>query len=180
MIEVRVLTGLEAREAIPDLSAILIDSVEDGASIGFLEPTTPQTAQFFWEGVVRAVEVSTVALLVATVDGAIQGTVHVKFAQHENQPHRVDISKLLVHRQARGRGLSRLLMEAAERVTRDAGRFLMVLDTATGSKADFIYPHLGWQASGIIPDYAMNPDRSLVANVASTIAVLGPCNGVEC
>jgi GNAT superfamily N-acetyltransferase len=157
------LSNSEASDAIAALSEILIDSVEDGASIGFLEPTSPETARAFWEGVVRAVDAGTTVLLVAIVDGVIEGTVHVKFAQHENQPHRVDISKLLVHRRARGRGLSRLLMEAAEQATRDAGRFLMVLDTATGSVADSIYPHLGWQASGVIPDYAMNPDRSLVA-----------------
>jgi GNAT superfamily N-acetyltransferase len=163
VVNVCVLSISAAFDAIPQLAEILIDSVEDGASIGFLEPTSPETARLFWEGVARAVEASTVALLVAVEDGVIQGTVHVKFAQNANQPHRVDISKLLVHRRARGRGLSRLLMEAAEQVTRDAGRFLMVLDTATGSAADAIYPHLGWQASGIIPDYAMNPDRSLVA-----------------
>jgi GNAT superfamily N-acetyltransferase len=163
-VEIRVLTNVDqARSAIPGLSDVIIDSVDDGNSIGFLEPMSLATATAFWEGVVRSVEVGTVALLVAIENDVVQGTVHVKFAQAENQPHRVDISKLLVHRRARGQGVSRLLMEAAEQVTRDAGRFLLVLDTATGSPADSIYPHLGWNASGIIPDYAMNPDGSLVA-----------------
>jgi GNAT superfamily N-acetyltransferase len=161
--DIRVLTVADARAAIPGLCEVIIDSVEDGNSIGFLEPMSMPTAMTFWEGVVKSVELGTVALLAAVENDVVQGTVHVKFAQTENQPHRVDISKLLVHRRARGRGISRLLMTAAEEVTRTAGRFLLVLDTATGSPADSIYPHLGWNASGIIPDYAMNPDGSLVS-----------------
>ena len=75
-----------------------------------------------------------------------------------NQPHRGDLKKLLVHRSARGRGLARLLMEAAEREAARRGKTLLVLDTATGSDAEAIYPRLGWEPVGVIPDYALWPE----------------------
>lgn len=151
----------EARDAISELAALLVDAVESGASVGFMSPFSLEESSLFWEGVVDAVGAGTTALLVAAESSVIAGSVQVKFAAMPNQQHRVDISKLLVHRRARGRGISTLLMNAAENVTRDAGRYLMVLDTATGSLADSIYPRLGWQRSGIIPNYARNPDGTM-------------------
>jgi len=33
------------------------------------------------------------------------------------------------------------------------GRSLLVLDTPSGSQAEAVYAHLGWQRAGEIPDY---------------------------
>ncbi|MBW8283503.1 MAG: GNAT family N-acetyltransferase, partial [Rhizobium sp.] len=90
--------------------------------------------------------------------GRVIGTVQVGFATKPNQPHRGDLMKLLVHRRARGLGLSRLLMEAAEAEAAKAGRTLLVLDTATGEPAEKIYERLGWSRTGVIPNYALFPD----------------------
>jgi GNAT superfamily N-acetyltransferase len=84
--------------------------------------------------------------------------VQVGFAAMPNQPHRGDLKKLLVHRRARGLGLSRLLMQAAEREAASRGRTLLVLDTATGEPAEGIYQRLGWHRAGVVPDYALFPD----------------------
>ena len=98
--------------------------------------------------------------VVAEVEGKVVGTVQIGLASKPNQPHRGDLMKLLVHRSARGLGLSRLLMAAVEEEAARRGRSLLVLDTATGSDAEAIYPRFGWERVGIIPDYALFPDGS--------------------
>ena len=158
MTTIRILTGAEAHAAVPALSEILVDCVDGGASVGFMLPYGMNDAALYWQGVADQVAAGTTLLLVAEIDGRMFGTVQVGFAQMPNQPHRGDLKKLLVHRAVRGNGLSRLLMDAAERQAAAHGKTLLVLDTATGSPAEAIYPRLGWIRSGVIPDYALWPD----------------------
>jgi GNAT superfamily N-acetyltransferase len=158
MTTIRILTGAEAHAVVPALSEILVDCVDGGASVGFMLPYGMNDAASYWQGVADLVATGTTLLLVAEIDGKILGTVQVGFAQMPNQPHRGDLKKLLVHRAARGKGLSRLLMDEAERQAAAHGRTLLVLDTATGSPAETIYPRLGWIRTGTIPDYALWPD----------------------
>jgi GNAT superfamily N-acetyltransferase len=163
MPDIRLLTAAEARAAIPELCEILSDCVGGGASVGFMQPYSPADAEPYWRGVADAVADGGTLLLAAALDGRIVGTVQVGAAQMPNQPHRGDLKKLLVHRAARGKGLARLLMEAAEREAARRGKTLLVLDTATGSDAEAIYPRLGWERVGVIPDYAMWPEGGLCA-----------------
>lgn len=163
MPDIRMLSGKEARDAIPALCEILADCVNGGASVGFMQPYAVPDAEPYWQGVADAVAAGGTLLFVAEVEGNIVGTVQVGFAQMPNQPHRGDLKKLIVHRSARGRGLARLLMDAAERASARHGRTLLVLDTATGSDAEAIYPRLGWERAGVIPDYAMWPEGGLCA-----------------
>ncbi|MDO3433260.1 GNAT family N-acetyltransferase [Rhizobium sp. CBN3] len=158
MPDIRILSAEEARAAIPALSEVLADCVTGGASVGFMQPYGLEDAEPYWLDVADAVAAGSSLLLVAKLDGRIVGTVQVSAAQMPNQPHRGDLKKLLVHRSARGRGLARLLMEAAEREAAARGKTLLVLDTATGSDAEAIYPRLGWQRVGVIPDYALWPE----------------------
>ena len=88
--------------------------------------------------------------------GATVGTVQVVLAAPENQPHRGEVAKMLVHRTARRRGLGAALMRAAEAVALDAGKALLVLDTASDA-AERLYERLGWQRVGVIPGYALWP-----------------------
>ncbi|TCQ11557.1 ribosomal protein S18 acetylase RimI-like enzyme [Rhizobium sp. PP-F2F-G36] len=157
---IRRLTGEDARAAIPELSAILIDCIDGGASVGFLSPFGDEDAATYWTGVADAVTAGHSVLLVAEADGEILGTVQLGIGLPPNQPHRADLKKLLVHRRGRGRGLARLLMTAAESQSLALGRHLLVLDTATGSPAEAIYARLGWSRAGVIPDYALFPDGS--------------------
>lgn len=163
MSDIRLLSAAEARAAIPDLCEILSDCVSGGASVGFMQPYSPADAEPYWQGVADAVADGGTLLFAARQDGRIVGTVQICAAQMPNQPHRGDLKKLLVHRAARGKGLARLLMEAAEREAARRGKTILVLDTATGSDAEAIYPRLGWQRVGVIPDYAMWPEGGLCA-----------------
>jgi ribosomal protein S18 acetylase RimI-like enzyme len=97
-------------------------------------------------------------LLAAFLDSQLVGTVQILVSMPPNQPHRADIAKLLVLRSARGKGIGRRLMEHAEEVSRLAGKTLLVLDTATGDRAEALYIRLGWTKLGVIPGYAMYPD----------------------
>ena len=155
---VRSLSAREAREAVPDLSEITIDCVEGGASIGFMAPLTVERAEAFWRGVAEDVAAGGRVLLVAEERAVIVGTVQVVLGQPENQPHRADVAKMLVHRRARGRGIGAALIRAAEDAARAAGKTLLVLDTCAGSDAERLYGRLGWTRVGVVPDYALYPD----------------------
>ncbi|WP_416796537.1 GNAT family N-acetyltransferase [Ciceribacter azotifigens] len=156
---IRLLNKEEALTCLPDLCDVLCDCVDGGASIGFMSPLAPADAAAYWQGVAAAVGRNEALLLVAEDETRrVVGTVQIGFALKPNQPHRADLMKLLVHRVARGRGLSRQLVVAAEREAMARGRWLLVLDTATGEPAEAIYERFGWVRSGVIPDYALFPD----------------------
>jgi GNAT superfamily N-acetyltransferase len=143
---------------IAQLAAVLIDCVEGGASVSFMLPLTPERAQAFWRRVADGVARGERALLVAEDEaGRIVGTVQLVLDQPENQPHRADLAKMLVHRSARRRGLGEALMRAAETTARECGKTLLVLDTVTGADGERLYARLGWQRVGSIPDYALFP-----------------------
>lgn len=140
------------------LTDVLIDCVEGGASVGFMLPLPRAKAERFWIRIIGGVAAGERALLVAEdAAGAIVGTVQVVLALPENQPHRAEVAKLLVHRRARRSGVAAALMAGAEAVAASEGRTLLVLDTVTGSDAERLYARLGWQTCGRIPGYALWP-----------------------
>ena len=140
---------------IEELADLLIDSIDGGASVSFMYPLAPAKAQAFWRRVAADVAAGERALLVAEDDIGIVGTVQLALKQPENQPHRADLAKMLVHRRARRQGLGGALMEAAEDTARECGKTLLVLDTVTGSDAERLYARLGWVRVGEIPDFAL-------------------------
>ncbi|AHF74677.1 GCN5-related N-acetyltransferase [Candidatus Sodalis pierantonius str. SOPE] len=152
--------GADINQAdLADLIALLIDCVEGGASVGFMLPLPEARTEAFWRRKTALAASGDHGLLVARdAGGKIIGTVQVVLAQPENQPHRGDIIKLLVHRGARRLGVGEALMRAAQ-----VGKTLLVLDTATGSAAERLYTRLGWRRVGVIPDYALYPDGRLTA-----------------
>jgi GNAT superfamily N-acetyltransferase len=157
---IRRLHGLTEAEA-RGLAEVLVDCVEGGASVSFMQPLTLERALAFWQGVGTATARGERVLLVAEDDAeGIQGTVQLVLDQPENQPHRADLSKMLVHRRARRCGLGALLMQAAEDSARRAGKSLLVLDTASAD-AERLYERLGWQRCGVIPGYALLPQGGL-------------------
>ena len=148
---------------IDGLADVLIDCVEGGASVSFMAPLSRDRAVAFWRTVADGVAGGERAVLVAEDAMGVCGTVQLVLAQPENQPHRADLAKMLVHRRVRGQGLGAALMRAAEDMARECGKTLLVLDTITGSVADRLYERLGWQRVGVIPDYALMPEGGLSA-----------------
>lgn len=148
----------------PRLCEILVDCVQHGASVGFLAPLDPAEAGQYWRRVENAVAGGRRIVLVASSPdgGEIAGTVQLDVNTMANQPHRGTVSKLLVHSAQRRRGVGEALMAALEQAALDAGRWLLTLDTATPA-AERLYERMGWTRSGVIPDYALNPDGTLTA-----------------
>lgn len=149
----------EARTCAFALADVLVDCVEGGASVGFLRPLAHDRAVAFWTSVAGAVERGERVLLVAEDPaGRIVGTVQLVLALPENQPHRADVVKMLVHRSARRQGIGERLMAAVDQVARDEGRSVLVLDAVTGGDAERLYERAGWQRVGVVPRYALMPD----------------------
>ncbi len=163
-ITVRRLGAEEAAAAVEALAEVLIDCVEGGASVSFMLPLGHDKAQAFWHGVADGVARGERALLVAE-DGAgrIVGTVQLVMAMPDNQPHRADVAKMLVHRRARRAGVGQRLLAALDEVAREEGRTVLVLDTVTGGDAERLYERAGWQRVGAVPKFALMPDGAFCA-----------------
>jgi GNAT superfamily N-acetyltransferase len=139
------------------LCDVLIDCVEGGASVSFMHPMTRAKAESFWNAAAASLARGERLVLVAEDERGICGTVQVILNLPENQPHRGDVAKMLVHRRARRRGVGAALLAAAEVDALKAGRTLLVLDTVTGGDAERLYARQGWQRCGEIPRYALFP-----------------------
>jgi GNAT superfamily N-acetyltransferase len=158
---IRRLEANEARTHAAALGAVLADCVAGGASVNFMNPYSLAEGEAFYRDVAESVAGGESLLLAAFLDGRLVGTVQVQFVCKPNQLHRVDIAKMLVDRSARGRGIGTALMRAAEVEIIKAGRWLAVLDTATGGEAERLYRRLGWKECGVIPDFARWPEGGL-------------------
>jgi GNAT superfamily N-acetyltransferase len=146
---------------IDGLADVLIDCVEGGASVSFMHPLTRDRAVAFWRRVAEDVAAGPRALLVAEDAQGLCGTVQLMLDLPENQPHRADVAKTLVHRRARRQGVGAALMRAAEATALECGRTLLVLDAVTGGDAARLYERLGWVRVGEIPGYALMPRGGL-------------------
>jgi ribosomal protein S18 acetylase RimI-like enzyme len=141
-----------------DLVELLADAVEGGASVGYVWPVDRALLTTFWQGVGADVAAGRAELLVAEDATGIAGCVMLVPSMKPNGRHRAEVVKLLVHRRARRQGLGERLMHAVETRARARGLSLMVLDTTADSPAERLYRRLGWQVSGTIPGYALDPD----------------------
>ena len=140
------------------LAEVLIDCVEGGASVSFMLPLSREKARAYWRGVAESAARGERAVLAAVdAPGTIVGTAQLILDLPENQPHRGDLAKMLVHRRARRAGVGAALLAAAEECAREEGRTLLVLDTASAEAAR-LYERHGWQRVGQVPGYALFPD----------------------
>ncbi len=158
---IRRLDAAEARARADELADILLDCVAGGASVSFMADMPRAEALAFWRKVADGVARGERILLAAEAAERLVGTVQVVASGIPNQPHRSDLSKMLVHRDGRGRGIGTALLREAEARSLEAGWWLMVLDTVAGSEGDRLYARGGWTPVGVIPNFALFPDGSL-------------------
>ena len=147
------------------LVELLRDSVEGGASVGFLAPLKRELAEAFWRDMLREVGSARVILIATTEEGDVAGSVQLALGQKENGRHRAEVQKLLVHSRYRNQGLGRRLMNAIEHEAQQRGITLVVLDTIEGELAEQLYVKLGYIRVGEIPHYASFPNGRLWATV---------------
>jgi ribosomal protein S18 acetylase RimI-like enzyme len=149
-------------DAIDGLAALLVDAVEGGAAVNFLAGVAHDEAAAWWEARSEAVRAGAITVFVARGVGdgddaeRIVGSTLLERSRNQNSPHRAEIGKVIVHRSVRRRGIATALMRAAEEQARAEGRWMLVLDTVTGSPASALYEGLGWQTVGTIPGYALS------------------------
>jgi ribosomal protein S18 acetylase RimI-like enzyme len=156
------------------LAELLHAVVHEGASVSFILPFSMDEARVFWrDRVLPAVRQRARRLWVARLDGRIVGAVQLILDTPPNQKHRAEIAKLLVHPEARRRGIARALMNAAESAAREERRTLITLDTRTGDRAEPLYRSLGYEVAGIIPGYSKAPDSDALE--ATTILYKKTC-----
>jgi ribosomal protein S18 acetylase RimI-like enzyme len=174
---VRSLAGMSrvrvrVRRATPDdhagLVDVLVDCVEGGASVGFMLPFSREEAESFWAGVLADCDGDGDGRIVLVAEDAetndVVGTVQVLVAMPPNQPHRGEITKMLVLRSARRRGAGEALMRSAQEEAIAAGKTLLTLDTASDA-AERLYERLGWKLVGTVPGYALWPQGGPVQTV---------------
>ena len=157
---IRALTPEAMTARLDEFCDLVMDCVEGGASVGFMAPLSRERARAFWQGIGASVERGD-RILLAAMDGpagVVTGSVQLVLAQPDNQPHRGDVSKMLVHSRARRQGLGAALLAAIEAAAVEAGKTLLVLDTVPDSPADRLYRRAGWTPVGVIPGFAMMPD----------------------
>ena len=138
-----------------ELGALLHACVHSGASVNFVLPYTADDSEAYWRNtVLPGVRGGTRLLLVAQRGGSIAGSVRLDYDTPPNQPHRAEVSKLLVHPDFRRQGIARALMAELEREAIRLGRSLITLDTRTGDNAEPLYASLGYRTVGVIPGYS--------------------------
>jgi len=140
-----------------DLARLLADAVDSGAAVSFLAPLALERAEEWWRKTLSAAHPRAIVLAARDAEG-IAGTVQLHPAWAPNQPHRAEITKLLVHRRSRRSGLGTQLMQTIEDAARDAGFRLLTLDAKRGAAAEHLYRRLGWIHAGTIPRYALDTD----------------------
>ncbi|MCC6392395.1 MAG: GNAT family N-acetyltransferase [Bryobacterales bacterium] len=158
---IRRMTADDVMENISGLCALLSDAVDSGASIGFLPPLDPIEALAYWDSVRLAVHDGSCILLAAFEGAELAGSVQLDLCMRANGSHRAEVTKLMVHRAARRKGLGTALMAAVEEAARAAGRSLLVLDTRKGDPSEAVYRGTGYQVAGEIPNYARSANGEL-------------------
>ncbi|HLL54491.1 MAG TPA: GNAT family N-acetyltransferase [Myxococcaceae bacterium] len=163
-VSVRRVGASEAAALVEPLADVLIDCVDGGASVSFMAPLSREKAVAFWRHVADSVAKGERVLLIAQ-DGAgrVLGTVQLILSLPENQPHRADVAKMLVHSEARRRGIAQRLLDAVDEEARKEGRTVLVLDAVTGGDAERLYERAGWRRVGVIPKYALMPNGDFCA-----------------
>jgi GNAT superfamily N-acetyltransferase len=149
---------------IRSLAQLLVDAVESGAGVSFLDGLTEEEAEAWWRSILTTSPKRAIILIARDAEGVV-GTVQLQPAWAPNQPHRADVAKLIVHRRARRRGIGRALMSSLERAAYADGFTLLLLDTCKGYDAERLYQSSGWVRVGEVPGFAINPDGTLCDTV---------------
>ncbi|NPV21294.1 GNAT family N-acetyltransferase [Bradyrhizobium aeschynomenes] len=143
------------------LNEMLIETVANGGSVSFMHPLSADDANAFWRDSLSSAARGERIVLGAIDGDTVVGTVTLQLKLPPNQPHRAEIAKMMTRVSHRKRGIATALLRAAEGLARQHGRTMLVLDTAEDGGASELYEGLGFQLSGIIPDYAVKPHGGL-------------------
>ena len=152
-------------DVVEELAELIIEVVANGGSVSFMHPLSKKTAMAFWETSLASADRGERVVLGARENGKLISTVSLLLNCPENQPHRAEIAKLMTRVDKRGRGVARALVKEAEQIAVKKGRTLLNLDTAADEGAAGFYESLGFNKTGVIPDYALKPHGGLTDTI---------------
>jgi acetyltransferase len=155
-VSIRPVTLAEFETLIPALADLLRDSVNRGASLGFMAPLAHHEARNYWLSLRGEMQTGTRLLLAATIDGRLIGSGQLSLPVWSSATHRAEIQKLFVASAARGLGIGKSLMAALHDLARQRGRSLVLLGTRSGDSPEKFYKALGYREAGVIPGYTID------------------------
>ncbi len=142
-----------------DLCDASESAIESGGGFGWIELPPRDTLERYWRGVVAMPSRS---LYAARLDDVICGSAQIVFppANNQAQKHAVQLTGLFIAPWARGRGLSRMLMERVEADVRDNGFSVINLDVReTMEAAVQLFEALDYKRICVHPFYAFIEDK---------------------
>jgi len=154
---VRAATPATLARHLAELSALLVEAVGGGASLGFVAPLALDDARDYWLSLRSEIVTGTRLLLVAEEDDRLVGAGQLALPAWPNARHRAELQKLCVAVAARGRGIGRTLVSALHDAARARGRSLILLNARHDSAAERLYVSLGYRRVGVIPGHTLGP-----------------------
>lgn len=141
---------------VPGLVELLKESVDEGASLGFLPPLAREEAREYWESLRGELDAEKRVLIVAMLGEALVGSGQLALPPLPNARHRAEVHKLIVSSAVRSRGVGRALMVALHAEARRRGRTLLILNTRRGEYPELFYRRLGYEEIGVVPGYTVD------------------------
>jgi acetyltransferase len=154
---IRPVSPAELDELLPDLIDLFRETVNGGVPMGFLPPLSHDQGRNYWLSVRTELKAGTRLLLAAFTESGLVGSGQLALATRPNAPHRAEVEKLFVTTALRGHGVGKLLMAALHAAARERGRYLVLLNTRHGSRAESFYKELGYREVGPIPGWSLGP-----------------------
>ncbi|MDK4790500.1 MAG: GNAT family N-acetyltransferase [Acinetobacter sp.] len=160
MKDIEILEIKEIGDYEESLSLLLEDSINSGASIGFLAPIKKNEVLDYWREVNHKLAPGNSRLWIAIQQRKVIGSVQLSLMSKKNGVHRAEVEKLMVLTTARKQGIATLLMNELENFAREKGLRLLVLDTREGDVSEFLYSKIGFVRVGVIPSFALSSNGS--------------------
>jgi len=161
MINIKMITASEMDTYVSDLTSLLVDCVDEGASIGFLSPLPESDAKQYWETIKDSAEEKISFLHVALVDNQLVGCVVLTCTGKANGLHRAEIEKMMVSPAARRTGVASSLMDRVESFATTLNLKLLLLDTREGDGSESLYQKHAFIKVGVIPKFALSSQGDL-------------------
>ncbi len=161
MPDIQIKSLRRAADICAGLGDMLIEAVANGGSVSFMHPLSRQAAEAFWDNSLASADRGERVVLGAFDGDELVGTLTLILKLSQNQPHRAELAKMMTRISHRHRGIATRLLQEAERMALENGRWLLVLDTAEDGGAAGLYESVGFTLAGVIPDYAYKPHGGL-------------------
>lgn len=149
----------------PGLVRLLCESVNGGASLGFLPPLAAADGWAYWRSLCAELRAGRRVLMVACAGAQPIGSGQLALSSMPNARHRAELQKLFVATDRRGQGVGRSIVTALHDAARQHGRSLILLNTRRGDPSETFYQGLGYQTVGVTPGYTTGPAGERFDNV---------------